>query len=247
MVSVDEGGQSAQSLARLLSDSRALEAPAAVFQNESERMLGIDVNGGVWLKPGAAIAYRGELVFARRATLDAASATDAVLRETAPLVRAVGRGRLYCAHRGSHVRVVRLDGESIVVAWPDLLAFEEALEFRPRMVGHGVGIAAGGLVAVTLSGHGSVALVTHGKPLSLRVLPGQPVSTDPHATLAWSATLAPTLKLDVSWRSIVGHGGQEPVQMHFDGDGFVIVQPFKDPSRLDGVDPVKRLTSLATK
>ena len=246
MVTVDEVG--VQSLARLVRDTRPLEAPAAVFQNESERMLGIDVKGGVWVKPGAAVAYRGAIRFARRATLEAASPTDAVLREAAPLVRASGTGRLYCGHHGSHVRVVRLAGDGIVVAWPDLLAFEEALDFQPALVGHGVGLASGGLVAVTLSGHGSVAFVTHGEPLTLMVTPGHPVSTDPHATLAWSPSLAPALKFDVSWRSAIGHGGQEPVQMFFEGDGFVVVQPFKDPSRFGvSVNPLKQLTALVTK
>src|ERR1700752_2735280 len=81
------------------------------FRNESARTLRIEVDGGVWLKPGAAIAYRGEIAFERRATLDATSLKDVVLRETSPLVRAVGKGRLYCGHHGSHVRVVRLAGE----------------------------------------------------------------------------------------------------------------------------------------
>jgi uncharacterized protein (AIM24 family) len=74
------------------------------------------------------------------------------------------------------------------------------------------------------------------------------VSTDPHATLAWAGGLAPTLKLDVSWRSAFGHGGHEAVQMHFEGTGFVIVQPFKDPNRLaDSINPLKQLASLVAR
>lgn len=219
----------------------------ARFECESARALRIDVDGEVWLKPGAAIAYRGDLTFERRPTLEAQGAIDAVLRETAPLVRAVGRGRLHCAHHGGHVRVVELAGETLVVSWQELLAFERSLTFETRLVAHGVGLAAGGMAVVRLSGHGCFALVTHGQPITLPVTPDAPLCTDPHATLAWSPTLDPTLKLDVSWRSAVGHGGHEPFQMQFAGRGYVVVQPFEDPSRFHlGGNPLKRLAAMIT-
>ncbi|MGE0863161.1 MAG: AIM24 family protein [Vicinamibacterales bacterium] len=234
-----------QSLEDLLRAAAESTVPGERFGNQSARTLRVDLDGGVWLKPGVAIAYRGDIRFERLATICAPSVVDAVLRETAPLIRATGRGRLYCGHHGAHSRVVRLAGESIVVAWTDLLAFEETLTFASHLVGGGVGIAAGGLTAVTLSGHGAFALLTHGQPLAVRVTPGQPVSTDPHATLAWSADLAPTLKIDVSWRSAFGHGGQEAVQMLFEGSGFVLVQPCEDPARFAlGAHPLRSLASL---
>src|ERR1700752_195671 len=148
------------------------------FRNESARPLRIDVEGGVWLKPGAAIAYRGSICFERLATLSAHSPSEALLREVAPLVRAIGKGRLYCAHHGAPASVVRLTGETILVSSEDLLAFEESLAFKTSLVGHGVGIAAGGLVVVRLSGHGALALASHGAPLTLRVEPGAPGGTD---------------------------------------------------------------------
>ena len=142
------------------------------FSAESDRILGIDVDGGVWIKPGAAIAYRGNLRFERLPT-------------------------------------------------------------------------AGGLIVTSLSGFGAVAIATHGEHLRLEVTPGNPVSTDPHATVAWSGGLTPRLKTDLSWRSAIGHGGQQPIQMFFEGLGFVIVQPFKDPSRLTLTDnPVSDVAKL---
>ena len=238
MVTVD-------SIEGLLHDTGEKPASAQHFERESERMLRIDVDGGVWLKPGAAIAYRGQLKFERLHTLAARSLIDAAMRETSPLVRASGTGRLFCAHRGLHVRPVRLNGDTIVVAWPDLLAFEESLTFKTRLVAHGIGIAAGGLTAVELSGHGSLAIVSHGEPLTLSVTPDAPLSTDPHATLAWSGSLTPALKTDLSWRSIVRHGGAEPVQMRFEGRGFVAVQPYEDASRFTAkFNPFARIKSL---
>jgi len=194
-------------------------------------MLRIDVDGGVWVKPGAAIAYRGEIAFDRLPTLSAPSLVDAAFRELSPIVRASGRGCLYCGHHGEHVRIVRLQGETIFVVWDELLAFEESLQFEPGLVAHGIGIASGGLIRVKLSGTGSVAIITHGEPLTLEITPDNPLSTDPHATIAWSGALTPLLKTDLSWRSVFRHGGQEPVQMRFEGTGYVIVQPYEDPRR----------------
>lgn len=213
-----------------------------IFERESESMMRIDVDGGVWLKPGAAVAYRGDIAFERLPTLEATSFEDAAMRELSPLVRAIGRGRLYCGHRGEHVWPVRLNGETMFAASSDLIAFEESLSFKMMMLDGGLSLAAGGLVIVRLSGHGSLAVGVHGQPLSLAVTPDMPVTTDPHATLAWSDGVKPSLRTDLSWRSVFRHGGQEPVQMFFEGSGFVLVQPYKDAGRFS-VSP-KRLQSL---
>lgn len=195
-------------------------------------MLRVDVDGGVWLKPGAAIAYRGDLAFERLPTSHADSLTDAALREITPLVRAIGHGRLYAGDEAAFVRLLRLTGETIVVSWHELLAFEESLRFEMMFVGHGISVAAGGLAVVKLTGHGTCAVAVHGDPLTLAVTPDNPVSTDPHATLAWSGELAPSLKTDLGWRSVFRHGGQKPFQMFFQGRGFVIVQRYKEPRRI---------------
>src|SRR5262245_22481227 len=145
-----------------------------MFTLESDRMLRIDVDGGVWLKPGAAVAYRGDIVFNRLATLEAQSISDAAFRELTPIVRASGQGRLYCGHRGEQVRIVTLADETLFVVWDELLAFEESLAFEPGLVGQGIGIATGGLIQVKLSGSGSIAMTTHGEPLTLTVTPDDP-------------------------------------------------------------------------
>ena len=234
-----------QSLREFVEDTRELDGGWPDFRNETARTIRVNVDGCVWLKPGAAIGYRGDIAFERLPTLGAESAMDAALRETAPLARAVGKGRLYCGCHGAHLRCVQLTGESIVVSWQDLVAFQQSLTFESRLLDHGLGIAAGGLVVVKLSGHGAFAIATHGRPIALEVSAGQPVTTDPHATIAWSGDLTPTLKLDVTWRSAFGHGGHEPVQMLFEGAGFVVVQPYEDPSRFDlGSHPLRRVASL---
>src|SRR5262245_44595971 len=215
----------ANSLETFLHSSVEKGLPGGVFEKEGERILRIDVNGGVWIKPGIAIAYRGDLHFERLPTLEAHGVREMVQREVVPIARAEGQGRLYCAWRGWHVRVLKLDGEVIHIVSDQLLAFEESIEYEIKLVGENIGVAAGGLLAVRLSGRGSVAIAMHGDPLTLQVTPDKPVSTDPHATVGWLGNMTPELKTDLSWRSLFEHGGGEPVQMFFEGNGYVVVKP----------------------
>ena len=75
---------------------------------------------------------------------------------------------------------------------------------------------------------GLLAITSHYQPLTLRVQPGRPVMTDPNATIAWSGNLNPQLKADVSLKTFLGRGSGESMQMRFEGDGFVIVQPYEE-------------------
>jgi uncharacterized protein (AIM24 family) len=62
----------------------------------------------------------------------------------------------------------------------------------------------------------------------LRVTPQQPVITDPNATIAWSGNLSPEFKTDISLKTFFGRGSGESLQMLFQGDGFVVVQPYEE-------------------
>ncbi|WP_230136680.1 AIM24 family protein, partial [Peribacillus frigoritolerans] len=75
---------------------------------------------------------------------------------------------------------------------------------------------------------GMVAFTSHYEPLTLMVEPGNPVYTDPNATVAWSGELQPEFVTDVSLKSFFGRGSGESVQMKFEGQGFVVVQPFEE-------------------
>jgi len=87
---------------------------------------------------------------------------------------------------------------------------------------------AGGLFSLKLSGTGYVAITTHGKPLALGVGPGYPLFTDPNATVAWSDGLKTTVKADVNLKTLIGRASGETLQMRFDGQGFVIMQPYEE-------------------
>ena len=68
---------------------------------------------------------------------------------------------------------------------------------------------------------GLLAITTHHDPLTLNVRHAYPVFTDPHATVAWSGSLEPTIKTDVSLKTLVGRGSGESIQLCFEGEGFV--------------------------
>lgn len=90
------------------------------------------------------------------------------------------------------------------------------------------GMMAGGLFNVRCEGTGMIAITTHYEPLTLRVTPGKPVITDPNATVAWSGNLQPEFQTDISLKTFIGRGSGESIQMRFEGDGFVIVQPYEE-------------------
>ncbi|GIW75417.1 MAG: hypothetical protein KatS3mg104_0480 [Phycisphaerae bacterium] len=52
--------------------------------------------------------------------------------------------------------------------------------------------------------------------------------TDPNATIAWSGNLMPKFRTDVSLKTFLGRGSGESLQMVFNGDGFVVVQPYEE-------------------
>ena len=87
---------------------------------------------------------------------------------------------------------------------------------------------------LALQGAGYVAIATEGAPLVLGVGPEVPPYTDGHATVAWSQGLNIGFKTDVSWKTFIGKGSGESVQMAFSGTGFVVVQPFEEGSEAPG-------------
>jgi len=202
-----------------------------LFELESERLLEVNLDGMVWTKKGAMVAYQGNIKFTREGILEHGIGRffkKALTGEGTPLTKAEGRGKLYLADFGKKITIVLLNGESVNVNGNDLLAFEPDIEWDIRLLKSIAGLASGGLFNVHLKGSGMIAFTTHYEPLTLRVRPGQPVYTDPNATVAWSGHLTPELKTDVSLKTFFGRGSGESIQMKFDGDGFVVVQPYEE-------------------
>ena len=220
-----------QTIDEFVSATAERDNPGDVFELESERMLEVNVRGRVWSKLGVMVAYRGQLTFKREGMLEKGLGTAMmkfVSGEMVPLTKIEGQGVAYLADGGKHITVLRLQGQSINVNGNDLLAFEDSVEYKITMHKKVSGMMSGGLFSVQLSGDGLVAIMSHGKPLTLRVSPGDPVMTDPNATIAWAGHLSPNLKTSLDLKTLMGRGGGETFQMIFESDGFVVIQPFEE-------------------
>ncbi|MFJ5623848.1 AIM24 family protein [Peribacillus loiseleuriae] len=202
-----------------------------LFELETPRILEINLESQIWAKMGSMISYRGNIKFEREGILEHGIGKlfkKAFTGEGAPLMKATGRGKLYIADQGKKISILNLENESITVNGNDLLAFEPSIDWDIKLMRKVAGLMAGGLFNVTLKGTGMVAFTSHYEPLTLLVEQGNPVYTDPNATVAWSGHLEPEFVTDVSLKSFFGRASGESIQMKFQGNGFVVVQPFEE-------------------
>lgn len=234
---VDDRPTPSQTISEFVETTAERDQPGEVFELESERMLEANVNGRIWSKLGAMVAYRGQLTFKREGMLEKGVGTALmkfVSGEMTPLTKIEGQGIAYLADGGKHITVLKLQGETINVNGNDLLAFEDSVQYQITMHKRVSGMLSGGLFSVKLTGQGLVAIMSHGRPLTLKVLPNDPVMTDPNATIAWSGHLQPQLKTDINLKTLIGRGGGETFQMVFQGEGFVVIQPFEEVAVVAG-------------
>jgi uncharacterized protein (AIM24 family) len=204
---------------------------AGVFERETDRLLQVNLNGRVWTKMGSMVAYRGSIKFTREGMFEHGLGRffkRFVSSEGTRLTKAEGKGALYLADNGKKITILQLAGETLFVNGNDVLAFEDGVDWDIKMMRRVTGVLAGGLFNIRLQGNGWIAITTHHDPVTLAVRPDAPVMTDPNTTVAWSGTLSPEFKTDVSLRTFLGRGSGESVQMLFRGHGFVVVQPYEE-------------------
>ncbi len=218
-------------LQEFVEKSKQRDRGEGLFELESPYMLEVNLNGEVWTKSGSMVAYLGNIKFTREGLLEQGLGKmlkKAMTGEGARLTKASGAGRLYLADEGKKVQILNLQGETIVVNGNDLLAFEPSIQWDIKFQKKISAIAAGGFFNVVLSGVGMIAITSHYDPLTLVVTPDQPVRTDPNATIAWSGSLTPEFRTDVSFKTFLGRGSGESFQMEFRGHGFVVIQPYEE-------------------
>lgn len=216
--------------------TRQTDRGEGLFELETPRMLELNLGGQglpreAWIKMGAMVGYTGQVKFTREGILQQGLGNllkKAVSGEGARLTKAEGVGRVYVADSAKKVTILQLQGEAIHVNGNDVLAFETQIDNQIKMMKRITGMLAGGLFNVRLQGTGLLAISTHYDPVTLRVAPGYPVFTDPNATVAWSGGLEPSLHTDVSFKTFLGRGSGDSLQMCFEGDGFVVIQPMEE-------------------
>jgi uncharacterized protein (AIM24 family) len=221
-----------KSLKDLVAASEQKDASIEVFELESSHLLEVKLNGRVWAKAGSMVAYRGAVNFVRQGIMEQGLGNllkKAISGEGMQLMKMEGNGRVYVADAGKKITLLRLSGESIFVNGNDVLAFEEGVASEITMMKRMAGMLSGGLFNMKLSGNGVVAITSHYEPLTLRVGAGSgAVFTDPNATVAWSGGLSPEIVTNISLGSLLGRGSGESIQLKFQGEGWVVVQPYEE-------------------
>lgn len=203
------------------------------FELETERLLELNLNGKVHTKMGSMVAYNGQVKFTREGIMSRGVGNllkKAVSGEGARITDAEGVGTVYLADEGKKISIIQLHNESLVVNGNDILAFEQTIQYDIKMMKRVAAMMSGGLFNIHLQGTGLIAITSHYEPRTLIVEPGKPVVTDPNATVAWSGSLEPQIKTDVSLKSFFGRGSGESFQMLFEGSGFVTIQPYEEVS-----------------
>jgi uncharacterized protein (AIM24 family) len=219
------------SIEEFVNQTKQQDKGEGLFELETPRMLEVNLTNQVWAKAGGMVSYRGQIKFEREGILEHGLGKmfkKALTGEGTSLMKATGNGKLYLADQGKKISILNLDGNSIFVNGNDLLAFESSIKWDIKLMKRMAGMLAGGLFNVRLEGSGMVAITSHYEPLTLMVTPDNPVYTDPNATVAWSGTLEPEFVTDISFKTFLGRGSGESIQMKFSGNGFVVVQPFEE-------------------
>jgi len=219
------------SINEFIKNTEQVDKGEGLFELETPRLLEVNLDGLVWAKAGSMVAYNGSIKFEREGVLEhgiGAMFKKALTGEGAALMKANGQGKLYLADSGKKIIILYLQDEAVYVNGNDLLAFEPTIKHNVKLMKKVAGMMAGGLFNVRCEGTGMIAITAHYEPLTLRVTPGKPIITDPNATVAWSGNLQPEFQTDISLKTFIGRGSGESIQMRFEGDGFVIVQPYEE-------------------
>lgn len=196
------------------------------FALQNSQLLRVALGPDVLAVKGSMVAFQGHVQFHHeKAGSMGKLLKKLVTSEDMPLMRVSGQGEVFFANEAGYVYLVELAGDGISVNGRNLLAFDAALQWDINRV-KGAGIMAGGLFNTTVTGSGTVALCTVGKPVVLDCSQ-QPTYVDVQAAVAWSANLVPNVVSSMNFKSMLRGGSGEAFQYAFHGPGFVVVQPYE--------------------
>jgi uncharacterized protein (AIM24 family) len=204
----------------LFSDEH-LESTAQGMTLQNSKLLRVRFAGEFYARQGSMVAYQGNVDFAYQSQGIGRFMKQALTGESLPLMKVTGQGDVFIANDADEIYVIDLEGDSITVNGPNVLALDGGLKWDVRRV-EGAGMFAGGLFNTVITGQGRVAITCHGTPVVLHV--DAPTFVDVQAAVAWSTTLQTTTRRTAKMGSLIGRGSGEAVQLAFSGPGFVVVQ-----------------------
>lgn len=206
------------------------EGASGSFLLQNRHTLKVELNGKMYSKQGAMAAYQGDVDFSFHGGGVGRFLKKVVTGENISLMEIKGEGEVFFSDYGAEIQIIQLEDESLTINTPNLLAFEEGLEWDINIVKPGMQMLAAGFSNVTVKGSGMVAISSFGTPFVLNV--DVPTYVDTQAALAWSTSLTTDIKSSFKAGALIGRGSGEAFQMKFTGDGFVVVQPSEAPRAL---------------
>ena len=177
-------------------------------------------------KLGSMVAYQGDVRFEHAGSGGMGRLVKKALTgEGASLMKITGSGEVFVADQAQDIHLIYLENDFITVNGPNLLAFDAGIEWDiKRLQGGGAGALAGGLFNMELRGTGWVAILSDGPPVLLNVA-AAPTFADAQAAITWSSGVSVGLKTDFKAKNLIGRGSGESIQLAFQGQGWVLVQP----------------------
>jgi uncharacterized protein (AIM24 family) len=176
-------------------------------------------------KLGSMVAYQGEVSFEHAGTGGVSRLIKkAVSGEGTRLMKMSGSGEVFLADKAQEIHLIKLENEAVTCNGRNVLAFDEQIDWDIKRVEGAGAMLGGGLFNMLLEGSGWVAVLSDGPPVLLST--GEaPTYADPQAAITWSSGVSTSVKTDIKMKNLIGRGSGESIQMAFQGDGWVLVQP----------------------
>lgn len=197
------------------------------FVLQNSKLLKVRLSEGeIQAKRGSMVAYQGDVNFEHAGSGGLGRMIKkAATGEGTTLMKMSGTGEVFLADTAQEIHLLYLEGETITVNGPSLLAFDSDIDWDiTMMAGGAAGMMAGGLFNTSLTGTGYVAVLSDGPPVMLDV-GSAPTFADAQAAITWSSGVTASLKTQVSAKALIGRGSGESIQMAFAGEGWLLVQP----------------------
>src|SRR6187200_1361936 len=208
-----------------LANFKEVESPNA-FSLQNSKLLKVELNQvTIQAKLGSMVAYQGDVRFEHAGSGGLGRMLKkAVSGEGTQLMKITGTGEVFLADQAQDVHLIYLENDSITVNGPNLLAFDSGIDWDIKRVEGASSMMGGGLFNMALHGTGWVAILSDGPPVLLNVAQAPPFA-DAQAAITWSSGVTTGIKTDVNLKNLIGRGSGESVQMSFQGQGWVLVQP----------------------
>jgi uncharacterized protein (AIM24 family) len=176
-------------------------------------------------KLGAMVAYQGDVSFEHAGSGGMGRLLKkAVSGEGTRLMKMSGSGEVFLADKAQEIHLIKLEDDAVTCNGRNVLAFDEQIDWDIERVEGAGAMLGGGLFNMSLKGSGLVAVLSDGPPVLLN--PGEAATyADPQAAITWSSGVSTSVKTDIKLKNFIGRGSGESIQMSFQGDGWVLVQP----------------------